>query len=745
MSKRFLSALIASVLIASLLAGCNAENPNEKINYAGPVFHSAYAFHSFAVTPDAEVYGVSSGQPVGKYASGGEPLDTYPGTEGFSELCYSNGFLYAYDGGGRGIAELNVDTKEIRGVMSMEAEGFLLCMAMAASNGKIFALVNTAGSYPIGPDFILAADYDGYIDFGLEFIEIDAASGAVTKHPEVKTPVALYMASGGTLYIYTRPEQYKYSLYPYDAKSGNLGKAAQIEDVEYTTNFIREGNLFVYISRNYSLCCKNMKSKNVTVCLNNAGAYSGLAFHNGNIVYANMAARDGANAFRNVLLGKSTLRLLDENGQPIVSKGSLTTYGAAIEAVSQLTGISAVDVSETVGWEGLYDGAILAGLMAGDSEVDIYGVSVNQLDFIRGVRKNGFYHPLNGSDGIRSYFDRCFGWVGESVTDSNGNIWALPVMYDIPALFYVPENMARFDIDPQDLAYLDGYIGTLNRINPVKGDGYFTDFWHIFEPFAVQYDSFCRDAGVYDYDTALYRKVFETLYSGWRYYPGWTDPDGNPAHHPVMQYDFGEMRSFLGINGGVRGTDNDSNPDCMIFMANSMIKLFTGMGLNAKGKAYSSESGSIDMTEYISRWRAAPMPRISEDIQYNYSADGRFYFINPNSKNKELAVEYLEAFTGNMFDLFMNMGGNFSAPLDKFPMFIFKDPAEYEGYFDMSIPLFADIYEIYKNAACGEQFLMTDMYTQPSKQYIYDYQDGKITLNEASAARQREVDMWLYE
>ena len=741
--KRFISLLIITALIASFLAGCTGGN--DVSDYTGPIFTSEYAFRSFAITPDTEVYGLSPGQPVGKYTSDGELLDTYPGTEGFNNLCYSDGFLYALDW--LKVVKIDVNSKTIRSVAELSG----VVRSMAVSGGSIY-IITVAD---LGDADFTQIGSDGYIDYHEKFIEIDIESGEITERTEVKRPIAQYLASDGTLYIYSRPDN-DYVLYSLNTKTKKLKKAADMNGTGYTTAFVREGNFFVFASGS-GLSSKNMKNKKISVCVNGAMLPPGydMVYHNGNIVFADTSPQDGENAFRNVFLGKNSAKPLDGKGMTMEYKGEITVFTSSYEsfnteALLRLTGINAVYDNSMRQGEDVYN-AFLTSILAGDPDIDIYILN-GSMDVTRGAVKTGYYVPLNDSAPIQGYFDRCFDWVGESAKATNGDTWALPVYYSMYALFYIPENMERFGVDPRDLTYLNGYIETLNRINPIKAE-YFTvdDFLdRAFPKYLMQYDSFCRDSGNYDYSTPLYRGMFETLFSGCRYFLYTFEMNqyegGLPLYHPIIQDNY----HYESVYRNVLGDWDFWDPERTIFAVESADTI-GGIGKFNETVLYYTENpdqyhGSLDKMPPLRNlrgWRAQPAPRLSEDIKYNY-AETSYAFVNPYSKNKEFAVEYLEAAADKMLAA-VTHDNPARAPFGRIPIFTLKDLSAYQGYYDMSIPLFMDIYEIYKDGATGELAFPMETTMDLFKPYFADYQDGKITLDEAIAARQREVDMWLYE
>jgi hypothetical protein len=146
-------------------------------------------------------------------------------------------------------------------------------------------------------------------------------------------------------------------------------------------------------------------------------------------------------------------------------------------------------------------------------------------------------------------------------------------------------------------------------------------------------------------------------------------------------------------------------------------------------KDWKPTQGETTMPEYtLDGWRALPMPRISSDVKGNFISMN-CAFINPYSKNKERALKYLEAITEAPFDFITGYTS----------VMFFKDKSMYADKYDITQPAFEDIYNIISNGMFKNSTFF------PSDSIITDYQSGKLTLDEAVAAIQREAEMWLNE
>lgn len=78
--------------------------------------------------------------------------------------------------------------------------------------------------------------------------------------------------------------------------------------------------------------------------------------------------------------------------------------------------------------------------------------------------------------------------------------------------------------------------------------------------------------------------------------------------------------------------------------------------------------------------------------------------------------------------------GNASPPL------LFKDKAMYEKVYDISSLTFNDLYNI-----MSDGMTLKTPFPYGIQEYIDDYQNGRLTLDEAVAVQQREAEMWLNE
>ncbi|MBD5384313.1 MAG: hypothetical protein HDR72_04875 [Ruminococcaceae bacterium] len=62
------------------------------------------------------------------------------------------------------------------------------------------------------------------------------------------------------------------------------------------------------------------------------------------------------------------------------------------------------------------------------------------------IKEKGSFYPLNYVQGVSEYLDRCFPYIKEAVTDSEGNIRMLPIAVEIPLIAYNEKNCSENSI-----------------------------------------------------------------------------------------------------------------------------------------------------------------------------------------------------------------------------------------------------------------------------------------------------------
>lgn len=101
-------------------------------------------------------------------------------------------------------------------------------------------------------------------------------------------------------------------------------------------------------------------------------------------------------------------------------------------------------------------------VLSQDRSFDACVLSSSQ-DFSKNFRDNGSFYALNDVPGVSEYVQRCFPSLREAVTDSEGDIWALPLSMNVPCVLYNEENCQAAGLSPQDCT-LETLIEKTNQL-----------------------------------------------------------------------------------------------------------------------------------------------------------------------------------------------------------------------------------------------------------------------------------------
>ena len=134
-------------------------------------------------------------------------------------------------------------------------------------------------------------------------------------------------------------------------------------------------------------------------------------------------------------------------------------------------------------------------------------------------------------------------------------------------------------------------------------------------------------------------------------------------------------------------------------------------------------------TDFFEKWRAFPIPKISEDVISGIGG-GTYALINPYSENKEAALKVLELLAS---DYFKYTGNTLSG-------FMYEDKSMYPESYHPDSEIFNDFLNIIDDNTTMAYYTFS-----VQRLDIDDYQAGKLTLEEAVAEYQRQVDIWLNE
>lgn len=653
--------------------------------------HDVLNIISMAVDENANVYAAEFHGAVSQYTSDGEFIQNYPAAENLCALRYADGYIYGFQEQTKDILRINVKTGEPE-IIYADLDVWQIS-ALEIFGDNVYLIVIPSFS---STEYEMSDDY--YIDYNERLLQIDCETGKMTEIREIGNPITLYLNREHQLYVYAHPDE-QYVLFRYDLEKQKTEMISAMDDVGYLFSFAYENETIVFLSSAGGVRAKKMPDGLIyTVSNNTPVTYHGGCFtaYGHTLLYL----EEGADADINETEAHDDVELynliktlnMDSEFVSLVREGEPTSEeieGTIIISVpfrneyfdtsymNEKCKIKPIFTTQPGDWDEYLE--FYASLMAGDDEIDIYILALDRPE-VQTLREEGGYVALNDSSAIRAYQDNAFDWVSENMTSKNGDIWMLPLQYPMEILWYVPDHFEELGLKTEDVSTLDGFFDTMQKLNE-QPSPYIACTWD----FTLAEDVWCRqyesvyndyDNGMINFNNDIYRHLFQRMWAGW---------DVKKEGHPVL-------------SSQIEGLKDSPRYD-----AERMV--FSIENLN---------SHIYNTGDDIVKWRALPLPKISESVEGNI-AGCMCAVVNPYSKNKELAISYLETAAGDMLSSMMS------------PNFTLKDLSAYVNHYNMEIPVYRDIYEIFKNVIPNKRSF-------PSSERLdiaLKYQAGELTLDEA--------------
>ena len=662
--------------------------------------------YAFTVDVNGNVYAASHKSPVGKYTPDGSLIREYPGSESLCALRFCGGALYGVNTDTKDILRLDVDTGKAETVCGGTGLNYISSAAVSDKYICYVAIPTLVGEFETGAD--------GYTDRHETLLLFDTKTGTLLKSAAVSHPVSLFGASDGTLYAMAHPDAY--ALFRIDPASDTAERIDGADGLEYVSAFALENGILVWNMDRRGIQAKVLPDGpafSVTdrgVAVRQGG---GFVFWRGNLLYPEDTA-DGRAAVGVLRLSGDSVVRVDygtEEGTEAAAepKGSITISGFAArryfdqEALQRRTGITATFtyIPDNL-WGDKLEQEFYSSLMAGDDSVDVYILSLGSAT-VQSIMKQGGYVPLSDSAEIREYLDRCFDWVEDCALTPYGEIWMLPLHFSTWALWYVPETFEKYGLTPENVRYLSDFCYTITMLNEVHTDDYADVRAQIWESSLVlQYESvFCDyENGAADFDNDEFRSLMDLMWSGFDMNKG--------EDHPFFE-------RFLDEDDRIRLSLREYRVSPWNVPVHEIFAL-------------ESIDTQLESTTDPEAWRALPNPRLDERVETNLFGC-TCAIVNPYGKNRELAVEYLEAIASDSLHML------------KLPDFVLEDPAAYEGVYDMTKPVYLDLHRIYRDGGT-----MARHFSQPERcETALHYQEGELTLDEFVDEIQRKAEFMIGE
>lgn len=686
MKKQILLVLSALLLVLSAVGckkgdGIQTDRTTEFQKYELEGLLENAETGAFTVSDNGELFLSENSEKICRYSADGTLLATYGEAKNARALCLMGQELFVY----------TYDNQLLR---------------VSVKDGKTETLVEQFSSIHDIQNLVSAGEYlyAHVLESGMESClkRISPKTGAIEDVETAEgTLRAVYGASDGHLYYITERQGGTF-LYEYqkDKKTSTLkyDLTDRLEIYSTVLTFVCEQGMFLYTTMEKALFVFSLEEELYASVPTDGMVSLGtdIACGAGNVVYRSFSAETGKGSLHTVYLGDVELKPIDtEHLEGTVVVCTYDNSGQLdVKKIQEASGLKTKLKTRENNDE------FLTELMAGDSDVDIYMISIGDHTF----RREGLYEPLNSSKVIQAYQDACFPSVSEGMETETGDIWMLPIAVNMDSLWYVEDNLEKFGVSPERFRTMESFLELSKEMKErLAQTEYYTyansnslgDLW------SDQYTRVYCDVphGVVNYKTDVYRNFFDTMWTGWNIY------SKQPEHPYIERY-----RSTEGFYGMIYDEPQ--------YHTENMLYKYCSVGEHL---SYGHLEG----------WRVLPAPKFSEEVQGD-EIRGLALVLNPNSRQKELAMAYLEAIAKNPVGIYES---------DWYTSFLFSDKSVYRETCDVELPAFQDLYELFAGG-------MINPYPNSYPYYDYvvdDYQNGRLTLDEALDKLQREMDMYLNE
>lgn len=747
---RKIERLAVVFILLLFFAGCGKGGKNaseikfdcsgyEAVDYGA--IHIPEGVEAFVPYVDETILCSRADEKLCLYNKNGELEEEIPSGSFYGNLCVDGDEVYAYDYRKSAVVRIAEDGDFMSGDETVQdGISFHTIRNMEALDGKIYVLAipfnadNTETFFDFG---------DGELkDYGEVVYSIDIENGQY-RTLGLGHISAEYVSEDGRLFFYGWKEE-QYYLYEYDTDKEKIAKTLSFDSMKNFMSIVVEGGYLFGISSSEGLVAIDLKTGEKAESIQKVYALFGndLQFYRGNVLANNLMAGGIQHLFTidpqgNLAATAGALGIVpaeDDQGkvsgavgenpstQPTsppknrerIGLSHVINLNVLTDEIQRACGLRTKHIDQPFDLE-----ALVTEMMAGNPDVDIYVLPYGWA-LTQRIRELGLYEPLNASGIISDYLEKCFGYIQDAATADNGDIWMMPLYESAKVTWYIPENMEKLGVKPEELKTLDGYIEVLERLQGKMGEYHYYNNGVLFfdecdSLYDMNYNNY--ETGEINFDTPLYRRMAEF------FWPGWDRYGSAEANHPL----FFKLEQ-LGEVWMVRESP-DFNRDTVIFKTvNTNDHLVKLDDLGRGGYLNGAESKRREeFTKLLEGWRVLPFPKLASDSEKGIVSMA-YAFINPYSRQKEAALEYLEVILENQ-DAFVRM-----------PSFFREDLEYYEPYYDTSMPVFQEIYEIFKNADvfCGHSWDLSD-------EFVTEYQRGLITFDEAIKRRQKRAVTGLYE
>lgn len=687
MKKKFL--MVVTVLFCILLAGCGKEDIFSNRSTELQKMELDYSLISrnpgapFAISDEGDFFLVEDGR-ITQYSSEGEMLCAFEDTESASTLCLigENLYFYTYEDSLKCVSLENGKTKTISEKL------FLTEMKnLVAAEGFLFA---EAYSEDNGGEETILIKIDS-TNGRTEVIDLEGKLCSIYGSTEGKLYYLADTAQGNMLYHYSDQDEESELIC-------NITDRIQMDPP--TGSFIYEQNEIAYVTVSDSLVFFSLEKGKVSMLPILGSLYYGkdMAYAKGNLVIQSFDRESMTAKRKQFFLGDVRLETPEDALRDTVTLCAMVDKQLNDNWVESTAGIRSKYIVTD-----LYSDEFLIDVMAGNPEIDIFVLDVGA-HTSQAMKEKEYYEPLNSSEIIKRYQESCFSYLQTEMETDCGDIWMLPIGIDANVLWYVEDNLNLFQVKMEQLALRDSFCELSGELkDKLKQTEYraYVIPQNISLDWIRQYESLYCDFPhkKVNYKTEVFCDFFESNFKGWTVY-------GDGLSHPYFDNRYNEKAIDPKASVSPR---YDSN--CVLYKYDSVSNHLT----------YGDVEG----------WRVAPCPRLNDEIKGN-SVTIRGLVINPYSRKKELAIKYLEEVAKK--PLGICKGGYYART-----SFLYEDKEFYGDFYDFSQSAVQDLYNLFRDGRVvygGYQ----DVF-----QIIDDYQNDRLSLDEAINKLERDTEIYLNE
>lgn len=232
----------------------------------------------------------------------------------------------------------------------------------------------------------------------------------------------------------------------------------------------------------------------------------------------------------------------------------------------------------------LSDEEMALALLSQDKSFDICFMNSGQT-ISENIRNKGSFYPLNEVEGVQEYLDACFPYIRDAATNSEGDIWMLPIAVDMPVLFYNEKICKENNIELNASTEANDFFAILKKFdqNDDLSELYCYDRVSIMNNFFNQYLRKSKD-----FNSDEFKKLAENIKSDMKYsesryngdlglFPSFSSNTNNDfallfSEDHIYQYNVSE-RDGIRACGLPLITDNKTNmTNCYFFCVNPESK-----------------------------------------------------------------------------------------------------------------------------------------------------------------------------